>query len=145
MFKLLNMLQTIFVQNLDCAMQSPKTGFIYVVYFDQLLGAVCNLKLVKLLFSAVFNLFCSFQTFFSDFTAEINKKREVFDRLGSSLVKCGQMSLKVTLLRPFLMEMKDKPIKLDSDVLGRTQNTSTTLFSCLIILEGWKTSYLLKS
>ena len=25
--------------------------------------------------SAVFNLFCSFQTFFSDFTAEINKKR----------------------------------------------------------------------
>ena len=24
-------------------------------------------------FSAVFNLFCSFQTFFSDFTAEINK------------------------------------------------------------------------
>ena len=26
-------------------------------------------------FSAVFNLFCSFQTFFSDFTPEINKKR----------------------------------------------------------------------
>ena len=47
----------------------------YVVYFDQLLGTVCAQKLVELLFSAVFNLFCSFQTFFSDFKSEINKKR----------------------------------------------------------------------
>ena len=30
-----------------------------VVYFNQLLGAVCTRKLVELLFSAVFNLFCS--------------------------------------------------------------------------------------
>ena len=51
-----------------------------VVYFDQLLGAVRTQKLVKLLFSAIFNLFCSFQAFFS----EINKirlkknKRNVF-------------------------------------------------------------------
>ena len=29
---------------------------ISVVYFDQLLGAACTRKLVKLLFSAVFNL-----------------------------------------------------------------------------------------
>ena len=46
-----------------------------VVYFDRLLGAACTQKLVELLYSAVFILFCSFQTFFSDFTAEINKKR----------------------------------------------------------------------
>ena len=45
-----------------------------VVYFDQLLGAARTHKLVKLLFSTVFNLFCPFQTFFSDFTLEINKK-----------------------------------------------------------------------
>ena len=45
------------------------------MYFDQLLGAAHTQKLVELLFSAVFNLFCSFQTFFSDFMAEINKKR----------------------------------------------------------------------
>ena len=49
--------------------------FVTVVYFNQLLGAASTQKLVKLLFSAVFNLFCSFQTFFSDFMPEINKKR----------------------------------------------------------------------
>ena len=38
---------------------------ITVVYFDQLLGAARTQKLVKILFSVVFNLFCSFQTFFS--------------------------------------------------------------------------------
>ena len=41
--------------------------------------------LVELLFSAVFNLFGSFQTFSSDFTAEINKKclkknKKIFNR-----------------------------------------------------------------
>ena len=46
----------------------------HVVYFNQLLGAARTWKLVKTLFSAVFNLFCLFQTFFSDFMAEINKK-----------------------------------------------------------------------
>ena len=51
------------------------TILVCVVYFDQLLGAVSTQKLVKLLFPALFNLFCSFQTFFSDFTDEINKKR----------------------------------------------------------------------
>ena len=45
-----------------------------VVYFDQLLGAARTRKLVKILFWAVFNLFCSFQTFFSDFSSEIKKK-----------------------------------------------------------------------
>ena len=45
-----------------------------VVYFDQLSGAGHTQKVVKQLFPAVFNLFCSFQTFFSDFTPEINKK-----------------------------------------------------------------------
>ena len=34
-----------------------------VVYFDQPLGAAHSQKLVELLFSAIFNLFCSFQTF----------------------------------------------------------------------------------
>ena len=32
---------------------------------------------------------------------------EMLARPGNSLVKCGQMSDKVTLLRPILMEMKD--------------------------------------
>ena len=45
------------------------------MYFDQLLSAALTQKLVELLFSAVFKLFCSFYTFFSDFTPEINKKR----------------------------------------------------------------------
>ena len=44
------------------------------VYFDQLLGAACTRKLVKILFWVFFNLFCSFFTFFSDFKSEINKK-----------------------------------------------------------------------
>ena len=43
------------------------------VYFDQLLGTVCTRKLVKPIFWDVFNLFCSFQTVFSDFSAEIKK------------------------------------------------------------------------
>ena len=30
---------------------------------------------MQCVFSAVFNFFCSFQTFFSDFMAEINEKR----------------------------------------------------------------------
>ena len=34
--------------------------FIFVVYFDQLLGAARTQKIVEQLFSAVFNLFCSF-------------------------------------------------------------------------------------
>ena len=43
------------------------------MYFDQLLGAARTRKLIELLFSAVFNLFCSFPTFFSDFMSEINR------------------------------------------------------------------------
>ena len=39
---------------------------LFVVYFDQLSGAACTQKLVKTFFSAVFKLFCSFQTFFSE-------------------------------------------------------------------------------
>ena len=35
----------------------------FVVYFDQHLGASHTRKLVKLFFSVVFNLFCSFQPF----------------------------------------------------------------------------------
>ena len=45
-----------------------------VVYFDQLSGACSTRKLVETFFQPFFDLFCSFQTFFSDFTAEINKK-----------------------------------------------------------------------
>ena len=45
-----------------------------VVYFNQLSGAAHTQKLAELLFSAILNLFCYFKTFFSDFTAEINKK-----------------------------------------------------------------------
>ena len=47
-----------------------------VVYFDKLLGAARTQLLVKLLFSAVFNLFRSFQTFFRDFRPEINKPKK---------------------------------------------------------------------
>ena len=45
------------------------------MYFDQLLGAARTQKLVETFFQPFFNLFCSFQSFFSDFMAEINKKR----------------------------------------------------------------------
>ena len=43
-----------------------------VVFFNQLSGSA---HWSKHFFLAVFNLYCSFQTFFSDFSAEINKKR----------------------------------------------------------------------
>ena len=58
-----------------------------VVYFDQLSGACSTWKLVELLFSAVFNLICSFQTFFSDFMPKIDKKclKNEFDMLSLSL------------------------------------------------------------
>ena len=45
-----------------------------VVYFDQLLAAARTQKLVETFFQLFINLFCWFQSFFSDFTAEINKK-----------------------------------------------------------------------
>ena len=54
-----------------------------VVYFARLLGAARTQILVELLFSAVFNLFCSFQTIFSDFTPEINKKRLCYPTWGA--------------------------------------------------------------
>ena len=44
------------------------------MYFDNLLGAARTQKLVKKIFQPFVNLFCSFQSFFSDFTVEINKK-----------------------------------------------------------------------
>ena len=44
-------------------------------YKDQLLGAACTRKLFDLLFFSRFQTFCSFFTFFSDFSSEINKKR----------------------------------------------------------------------
>ena len=50
------------------------------MYFNQLLGAVRTLKLVETFFQPFFNLFCSFQSFFSDFTAEITKKREKMNK-----------------------------------------------------------------
>ena len=45
-----------------------------VLYFNQHLGACSTQKLVELLLSAVFNLFSSFPTFFSNFMPEINIK-----------------------------------------------------------------------
>ena len=51
-----------------------KSSIIYVVYFNQLSGTARTQILVEKLFKAVFNLFCSFKTFFSDFTSEIKKK-----------------------------------------------------------------------
>ena len=54
-----------------------------VVYFDQLSGAARTLKLVKILFSAVFNIFCSFQTFFSYFTPEITENK-CFNQLSGT-------------------------------------------------------------
>ena len=75
-----------------------------VVYFDQLSGACSTWMLVKLLFSAVFNLFCSFQTFFSDFTAEINKNIWKWTKKGdfvysSKLVDYQRGYLKIVLFR----------------------------------------------
>ena len=55
------------------------------MYFDQLSGAAGTQKLVKTPFLIVFNLFCLFHTFFSDFSAEIKKNgttsvlRSMFD------------------------------------------------------------------
>ena len=43
--------------------------------FDQFLGAARTQKLIETFFQLFFNLFGSFQSFFSDFTDEINKKR----------------------------------------------------------------------
>ena len=53
---------------------APKCWSRGVVYFDQLSGAGCTRKLAKTLFSAVFNLFSSFKTFFSEFPYEITEK-----------------------------------------------------------------------
>ena len=49
-------------------------GVLSVVYFNQFLGVAPTRMLVKILFLVVFNLFCSFLTFFSDFLPEIKKK-----------------------------------------------------------------------
>ena len=43
--------------------------------FQPAFGCCPHPKLVKTFFQPFFNLFCSFQSSFSDFTAEINKKR----------------------------------------------------------------------
>ena len=65
-----------------------------VVSFDQLLGACTNQRLVKLLFSAVFNLFLLILNIFSDFTAEINKNifkwTEIFFSIFCLLLKAGR-------------------------------------------------------
>ena len=59
--------------------KKPRQDFWHpiVVYFDQLSGAAHTAahtqKLVKTLFSVVFNLLSSFLTFSSDFTPEIKK------------------------------------------------------------------------
>ena len=45
----------------------------FVVYFNQLLGAARTRKLVETLLFGCLDHFCSFQTFFSDFLAEIKK------------------------------------------------------------------------
>ena len=47
---------------------------IYVVYFDQLLGAARTLKLVEILYFSRFQPFLFISNIFSDFTPEINKK-----------------------------------------------------------------------
>ena len=74
-----------------------------VVYFDQLLGVARTQKLVELLFSAVFNLFCSFQTFFSDFTAEIKKKSEKEQKTCFCLLlRAGQHAKASDSLRGYL-------------------------------------------
>ena len=53
---------------------------VVVVYFKQLLGDACTQKLVETFFQPFFNLFRSFQSFFSDFTAEIKKKRQKMNK-----------------------------------------------------------------
>ena len=75
-----------------------------VVYLDQLWGAACTWKLVEILFSAVFNLFCSFQTFFSDFMPEITKKLvklNVFFSYFAYSSKLGDMQKLVDSLRVY--------------------------------------------
>ena len=64
------------------------------MYFDQLLGAAPTQKLAELLFSAIFKLFCSFWTFFSDFTAEINEKHLKINKKSyiCLLPKAGRLS-----------------------------------------------------
>ena len=69
-----NPLKNINIKILGMFGNQMATVLLYVVYFDQLLGAAHIQKLVELLFSAVFNLFYSFKTFLSDFSSEINKK-----------------------------------------------------------------------
>ena len=54
------------------------------VYLDQLFGAVCTHKQVEILCFAVFNLFCSFQTFFSDFL--VWNQEKTFEKLGFKLL-----------------------------------------------------------
>ena len=44
-----------------------------IMYVDQLSGAACTRKLVKTLFWAVFDIFCSFQMFFRYFSSKIKK------------------------------------------------------------------------
>ena len=66
---------------------NPLSEALSVVYFDQLLEAARTKKLVETLFSAVFNLFCSFQIFFSDFTAEMCFDQLLGARSTQKLVK----------------------------------------------------------
>ena len=62
-----------------------------VVYFDQLLDAACTQKLVETFFQPFFNLFCSFQSFFSDFPAEINKKHLKMNKKKLDFVYSSKM------------------------------------------------------
>ena len=67
------------IQTIECGLKNL-SSLEGVVYFNQLLGAARTQKLVELLFFSRFQAFCSSSTFFSDFTAEINKKRLKLNR-----------------------------------------------------------------
>ena len=62
-----------------------------VVYLDQLLGDARTQKLAKTFFQPFFNLFCSFQSFFSDFTAEITKKRLKMNKVKRGFLHVDQL------------------------------------------------------
>ena len=59
-----------------------------VVYFEQLLGAACTQKLEETFFCSRFQPFCLFQTFYSNFTYEINKNHLKMNKKCFFLIFC---------------------------------------------------------
>ena len=73
----------------------------YVVYFDQLLGAACTQKMVETLYSAVFTLFY-FLMVFNKFSSEIKEKTFEKTCVLSYSLKLVDMQKLVDSLRGYL-------------------------------------------